>query len=68
VQRVCRSRRYLAGLLRRSPLLDSAATLPAGPRPVDAEFRTFLEMADAPVSDDDEAGRPTGYPRGSSRV
>lgn len=66
MQRVCQSRRYLAGLLRRQPLLDSAVTTSGGPgpHPVDAEFRAILDLADDPGDDE----RPAGYPRGSSRV
>lgn len=62
MERVGRSRRTLAGLLRRRPILDSAVTVPGGPgpHPVDEEFQAILEMGTASLPEDGEAGNPTG--------
>jgi hypothetical protein len=73
MRRVACSRRHLAGLLRRSPILDSVATVPNGPglEPVD-EFGVMLEMVDAgpPSEEVGRRGDDDGpdYPRGSRRI
>lgn len=56
VHGMARSRKRLAGVLRRPPLLDSMVTIPNGPAEQQLDdLRTMLERAEAePASDDDD--------------
>jgi hypothetical protein len=70
------SRRQLAGLLRRRPLLDATVAGPNEASPGDDDLRTIMEAAETrPVEQDGRAGERRGpgatrpdQPRGNSRM
>jgi hypothetical protein len=70
VRRVANSRRHLADLLRRRPLLDATAPPSENPEQRNRmdQVREMLDLPDPEVAPDHRSAEPSLYPRGSSRI
>ena len=70
VRRVANSRRHLADLLRRRPLLDATAPPSENPeqRNRTDQVREMLDLPDPEGAPESRSPEPSLYPRGSSRI